>query len=112
MTEATLVRARIKPGKTERLRTWFTELSDREDEVLETLHHEGMYTETAFIETTDDSDYFYMFMEAADMEVADEAGDEEAYEIDEQHHEVLAETLTDDDRKFESIGHFTNPDRT
>ena len=111
MSEAVLVRARIEPGKTERLREWFAELADREAEVVETLRHEGMYTETAFVEETDDGDFFYMFMEADDVEAADAAGDEEAYEIDEQHHKVLAETLTDDDWKLDPIGHFTNPDR-
>jgi hypothetical protein len=47
-------------------------------------------------------------MEAEDLDAADEAGDEEAYEIDEQHHEVLRETLVGEWEGLETIGHFTN----
>ncbi|SEV99249.1 hypothetical protein SAMN05216285_1602 [Natrinema salifodinae] len=48
-------------------------------------------------------------MEAENLETADEAGDKEEYEIDEEHHKVLRETLTGDWEELETIGHFTNP---
>jgi hypothetical protein len=86
MTEAMLVRARIKPGKADRLRAWYEELQERESEVVETLQHEGVYTETAFIQSVNGAAYLYGYMEAADLQEADETGDEEVYEIDSEHH--------------------------
>jgi hypothetical protein len=110
MPDVTLARARIEPGEADRLREWFAELEDREDEVVETLQHEGVYTETGFVREGDDAAYLYVYMESDDLDAADEAGDEEAYEIDEQHHEVLRETLVGDFEELETIGHFTNPE--
>jgi len=109
MADVTLVRARIEKGKTDRLRTWFEELHDRESEVVETLRHEGVYTETAFILSSGETAYLYVYMEAQDLEKADEAGDKEEYDIDKEHHEVLQDTLTGDWETLETIGHFTNP---
>jgi hypothetical protein len=107
--EVLLARARVEPGREDRLRDWFSELEDRESEVVETLQHEGVYTETAFIQTLDDSTYLYLYMEAEDLDAADEAGDAEEYEIDEEHHEVLRETLAGGWEELEKVGHFTNP---
>jgi uncharacterized protein YdaT len=104
-----LARARIRPGATDRVREWYRELEEREDEVVETLRHEGAYTETAFVEADGETAHLYVFMEAEDLEEADEAGDEETYEIDEEHHEVLRETLTGGWEEFEPVGHFVNP---
>jgi hypothetical protein len=106
-----ITRARIVPGKESRLRAWFEEMRDRKSEVVETLQHEGVYTETAFIHSADDASFLYIYMEAENLEIADAAGDEEKYVIDEEHHEVLRETLTGDWEKLETIGHFTNPSR-
>lgn len=55
--------------------------------------------------------YLYIYMEAQDFEKAVEAGDKEEYEIDQEHHNVLRETLTGDSPwvEFDTIGHFTNP---
>lgn len=109
MSEVLLARARILPGNEDRLRAWFEELRERESEVIETLRHEGVYTETAFVRSLDDTAYLYLYMEAENLEAADEAGDEEEYEIDEQHHEVLRDTLAGDWEALETLGHFTNP---
>jgi len=109
VTDVNLARAPIEAGAERRLREWFAELSDRESEVVETLDHEGVYTETAFVLTDDEQAYLYVYMEAEDFEAADAAGDEEAYDIDEKHHEVLRETLAGDWESLEPIGHFTNP---
>ncbi|MFP9193960.1 DUF6176 family protein [Natrialbaceae archaeon A-CW1-1] len=109
MSEVMLARAQVAPGKAERLRAWFEELHERESEVVETLEHEGVYTETAFLGSFDDVTYLYIYMEARDLEHADEAGDEEAYEIDEEHHDVLRDTLVGEWEELDTIGHFTNP---
>jgi hypothetical protein len=109
MTEVMLARAQVVPGKAERLREWFKELQNREAEVVETLEHEGVLTETGFLQTLDDTTYLYLYMEAQDLDRADEAGDQEAYEIDEEHHAVLRDTLAGEWEELDTIGHFTNP---
>lgn len=111
MPEVMLARARIEPGKEDRLRAWFGELRARELEVVETLEHEGVYTETAFVRSFDEPSYLSVYMEADDLQAADEAGDEEAYEIDEEHHEVLEACLSGEWEQLETIGHFTNPSK-
>lgn len=109
MSEVMLARAQVAPEKVERLRAWFREMQEREPEVVETLKHEGVYTETAFFGSFDDVTYLYIYMEAQNLERADEAGDEEVYEIDEEHHDVLRDTLVREWEELDTIGHFTNP---
>ena len=109
MSEAMLARCRIQSAKEERVRAWFAELREREDEVVETLQHEGVYTETGFVASFDDEPYLFVYMEAEDLDAADEAGDEEAYDIDEEHHAVFAECLSGEWEELDTIGHFTNP---
>ena len=62
-----------------------------------------------FIQRLDDATDLYLYMEAENLEAADEAGDAEEYEIDEEHHEVLRDSLTGDWESLETIGHFVNP---
>lgn len=107
--DVTLARAPIESGKADRLCEWYAELQDREDEVIETLQHESVYTETAFIHAEGSGEYLYVYMEAKDVEAASDAGDEEAFKIDEEHHEVLATCLAGEWEKLETIGHYTNP---
>ena len=109
MAEVMLGRAPIDPAKVDRLTAWFDELHEREAEVIKTLEHEGVYTESAFLQASSDTFYLYVYMEADDLEKADEAGDEEKYRIDEEHHEVLSDVRIGDWEMLETIGHFTNP---
>ena len=111
MSAASLARCRIADGKVGRLREWYAKLEHRTDEVVETLQHEGVYTETAFVGIDDGQPYLYGYMEAEDLNAADEAGDEEAYEIDREHHAVLEDCLIGEWEQFELLGHLTNPDR-
>jgi hypothetical protein len=104
-----LARARVVDGKADRLREWYAELERREAEVRETLAHEGVLTESAFLDERDGDTYLYVLMEADDLAAAQAAGDEEAFEIDEQHHAVLAECLTGGWAALEPIAHLTNP---
>lgn len=62
MVDFVLTKQRIEPGKTERLREWTDEIRDREDEAVETLRNEGMYTEAAFLERTDEGEFLVYFM--------------------------------------------------
>ena len=111
MPEAKLSRCRIKNGKVEKLRSWYRELENRSDEVEKTLKHENMLTETAFIQETEKGFYLYVYMESEELEKAEKSGDEEKFDIDREHHEVLGECLEGEWRKLETIGHLTNPER-
>lgn len=109
MTEVSLARIPVEPGKEDRLREWYAELERRETEVVEALNYEGVSTETAFLDTNGDTSNLYVYMEADDVDAADEAGDEETFDIHEEHHAVLSETLDGEWEDVETIGHYVNP---
>lgn len=111
MPEVKLSYCKIKTGRVEELRNWYEELEKRSNEVIKTLKHENMLTETAFILQESDEKYLYVFMESEDLEEAENSGNKEKFDIDEEHHEVLENCLTGEWKTLESIGHMTNPDR-
>ncbi|WP_318570145.1 DUF6176 family protein [Salinigranum marinum] len=51
MAEITLIRYRLEPGATERVREWATEVRSRRSEAVETLQHGGVVSEAAFLES-------------------------------------------------------------
>lgn len=114
MPEVLLTKNRIKPGKTEQLREWMEEIKSRRKEAIETLQHEDMLTESAFLESGEEGDYLIYYMEAEDIGQVFEAFDSSPYEIDQEHKEVLNEVLTDDQPKqeIELLYHLVNPDRS
>jgi hypothetical protein len=81
----------IKPGKTERLRDWYTELEARRDEAFQTLDNEGVRQEAAFILPTEHGDLLAVFIEVDDMDEANKAFFSSPFEIDRQHAEVMDE---------------------
>ncbi|EGQ43253.1 MAG: hypothetical protein J07AB43_12430 [Candidatus Nanosalina sp. J07AB43] len=111
MTDVKLSYCEVKPGKAEKLRSWYRELQQRSDEVEESLKHEKMFTETAFIQEYRDDKFLFVYMESEDINEAEEAGNEEKFDIDEEHHEVLNNCLTGDWSTLEAIGHMTSPER-
>ena len=113
MSDVVLVAQRIEPGKTERLREWLAEIQSRREEAVETLENEGVYTETAFIDSRADGDYLLTYMEAADLERAFEAYESSSHDIDREHQGVLEEVLVDEEpeRVVEPGYHVANPDR-
>lgn len=111
MPEAKLSRCRIKKGKVEKLKKWYSELENRSSEVEKTLKHENMLTETAFHQETEEGSYLYVYMESEDLEKAEKSGDKEKFDIDREHHEVLEECLTGGWERLETIGHLKNPER-
>jgi len=81
----------IVPGKTQRLRDWYTELEARRDEALQTLDNEGVRQEVAYILNTEHGDLLAVFIEVDDMDAANEAFYSSPFEIDRQHAEVMDE---------------------
>ncbi|RDI72400.1 DUF6176 family protein [Halopelagius longus] len=112
MSEVILTKNRIEPGKRDRLREWMTEITTRREEAIETLRYEGMISEAAFLEQTDDADYLVYYMEAEDIDGVYEAFQSSPYEIDHEHGEVLDEVLADDQpkRDIELLYHLVNPE--
>jgi hypothetical protein len=95
MTEVVLVRQQIRPGKTKRLREWCAELESRQDEVFKTLDNEAVYTECRFLRSTDDGDFLFTFMEAADIAESKAAVEASDFDIDDEHAAAMEEVLVD-----------------
>jgi hypothetical protein len=83
--------ARVKPGKTERLRAWYEELEDRREEALETQRAEGVRQENAFILPGADFDLLAVFIEVEDMDKANAAFYSSPFKIDAEHLAVMDE---------------------
>ncbi len=81
----------IKPGKTQSLRDWYTELESRRDEALLTLENEGVRQEAAFILPTEHGDLLAVFIEVDDMDAANQAFNSSPFEIDREHAQVMNE---------------------
>ncbi|WP_415381363.1 DUF6176 family protein [Halosimplex sp. TS25] len=113
MTDVALVKQPVKPDKVDRLKEWMAEVRDRSDEVVETLRDEGMKTESAFLERTDDGPHLVYYMEAEDIERVWDQFEDSDHDIDEEHKEVMREVLEDgqDVGEYELLYHVTNPDR-
>jgi hypothetical protein len=113
MVDVVLSKQEIADGKTERLREWAEEVQRRSDEAVETLRDEGMHSETAFVEHTDDGDYLVYYMKADDIEAVYEAFEDSTHDIDEDHKRVLADVLADGENvgDYEFLYHLENPER-
>jgi Family of unknown function (DUF6176) len=83
--------ARIKPGKTERLRQWYEEVERRREESLETQRAEGVSQEHAFILPGPDFDLLAVMIEVKDRNAADASFFNSPFPIDAQHLAVMDE---------------------
>lgn len=81
----------IVPDKSERLRSWYAEIKEREEEVLQTHDNEGVRQEAAFILNTEHGELLAVFIEVDDMHQANEAFFASPYEIDQEHRKVMDE---------------------
>ena len=83
--------ARVKPGKTERLRAWYREVEDRREEALETQRAEGVHQEHAFILPGPDFDLLAVMVEVEDMDKANASFFSSPFPIDAEHLAVMDE---------------------
>jgi hypothetical protein len=113
MPDVALVKQKIEDGKESRLREWMAEVREREEEALETLENEGMHSESAFVEHTDDGDFLIYYLKADDVDRALEAHEESSHELDEQHRRVMDEVIEggSDTGEYELLYHLENPQR-
>lgn len=113
MTDVVLVKQRVKPDKVDRLREWMAEVRERSGEAEDTLRDEGVLTESAFLEHTDDGPHLVYYMEAEDIERVWDQFEDSDHDIDREHKAVMAEVLEDgrDVGEFEPLYHLTNSER-
>ena len=114
MADVVLVKQKVAAGKTSRLKEWMAEIRDREQEALETLKDEGIHSETAFLEHTDDGAFLIYYMKADDIEQAIESFEQSAHDIDETHKQVMDEVLESGENvgEYELLYHLDNPERS
>ncbi|WP_135822407.1 DUF6176 family protein [Halostella litorea] len=121
MPDAFLVKQRIEPGKTERAKEVFRSVGEikSSDAAQNVLKKEGVHTESAFLQRTDDGEYVLYYIEAEDggevydvyQEVmADPGGEAEGLEefLEEFQDVVAGDPFVAD---VEFLYHVTTPDR-
>ena len=115
MADVVLTKQKIKSGKTEQLREWMSEVREREAEAVETLQSEGMHSEAAFLEQSEDGDYLVYYMEAEDLHEVYEAFEASSHDIDKEHKQVMDEVLENGENigtgNYELLYHMVNPER-
>ncbi len=65
--------SRVREDKVSGLRRWIAELTDRRDEVLESLRAEGMHHEKAYLVEHNDGPLLIYVTDADDIDAAGEA---------------------------------------
>ncbi|GAA0248872.1 DUF6176 family protein [Haladaptatus pallidirubidus] len=111
MTDVVLIKQKIRPGKTERLKEWSEEVRAQKDEAIVTLQNEGMHAESAFIERTDEGDFLVYYMKAENNHEVYESFENSTHEIDREHENVMRETPenVEDVGEYELLYHLDNP---
>lgn len=110
MADVVLSKQRVEPGKEDRLREWMAEIRRRVEEARATHEDEGMLTESAFLERTNDGTFLVYYMECERWSRAVTAYENSDHAIDEEHKRVMDEVLVDDEREgdYELLYHLTN----
>ena len=113
MAEVTLIKQKIKEDKIEKLRGWMKDVANREEEAVETLKDEGVFTETAFIEETDQGAFLVTYMEVDELEQVWETFEDSDHEIDKEFKRVMNECLENiqNTGNYDPLYHITNPKR-
>ena len=79
------IKIKLKPGSVERARTWAAEINRRSDEALATLRDEGVFIESAFLDSTREGDFLIYYMKARDFDRAKEIMSQSQHPIDAFH---------------------------
>lgn len=113
MTEVVMVKQEVDLEKVSELKAWMGEISERTDEIVETLQDEGVKTESVFLEESAYGTFLVTYMEAEDLREAQQTFEESNHEIDIEHKQVLQECLVDGQPvdSFEPLYHAASPDR-
>ena len=114
MSEFTLIRYRLKPGKKEVVYEWTETVQSRREEAVQTLKDEAVYSEAAFLESRQDGDYICFFMEADDLETAQKAAEQSSRDIDQEFQQLLTEIIAEEQptEQIDPLYLLKNPNRT
>jgi hypothetical protein len=82
---------KMDPGKAAQLREWMAEMTERADEVRETLANEGVRHELAQLVATSDGPLLIYMVECDDFDAALTAYEHSPFSIDAQHKKVMTE---------------------
>jgi len=67
MSQAQLLRIRLKPGSTESVLRFLNSLEERSVEVTSAFAREGVISQSFFIERRDDAEWLYWYVNAKDL---------------------------------------------
>ena len=84
---------KVKPNEESRLRSWMTELTRRNNEVLETFAQEGVRHEQAYLLKTGDGPILIYAVEALDQDRAALAFRNSKLAIDAEHKQLMGRVL-------------------
>lgn len=117
MAETFIRKQKIRPGKTERLREWITEMKAEAEAdsqgVQDIWAAESLHTVSLFIEHADDGDYFVWYLEADSIEQLVEARQTSTHPLHDVEDAMMEEILEDPDEvgDFEPLLHGVSPER-
>ena len=101
------VKIQLKPGCLERVREWAAEVNNRSDEALATLRDEGVFIESAFLDSTTDGDFLIYYMRGTNFERAQEASSQSQHPID-AYHKQFKQDCWSERRHLEALINLTN----
>jgi hypothetical protein len=101
------VKIRLKQGCREHVRAWATEVNARSDEALATLRDEGVFIESAFLDSTGEGDFLIYYMRAKSFEHAHEISSKSLHPID-AYHKQFKEDCWAERRHLEALIDLTN----
>lgn len=115
MADIFIRKQKIRPGKTERLREWITEMHDAasREAAQDIWAAESLHTISLFIEHADDGDYFVWFLEAESMEQLIEARRASTHPLHDVEDEMMEDVLEDPEEAgdFEPLLHGVSSER-
>lgn len=83
----------IEPGKADRLREWFSRDDRDGEQAKESLRNEGIWAESAFIYSMDDTEYLLYYIEADDFEHAMEEFSRSDYGNIKRYKEIIDDVM-------------------
>ena len=113
MAETTILRQEVDSDKVSKLVRWMEGVDNRESEIIETLQDECVKTESAFLEQSPQGTFLVTYIEADDLQQAQETFEQSTHDIDAEYKQIVQECLTDGQPvgSFEPLYHATDPDR-
>ncbi|EFW91083.1 hypothetical protein ZOD2009_15876 [Haladaptatus paucihalophilus DX253] len=77
------------------------------------MQDESVFSEAAFLNSTEDGDYVMFYMEAEDLETAHDVFESSQHDLDLEFKQLLGDIVAEDqpEQSIEPLYHLANPDR-